>query len=154
MTVERINVTSGSTDWRAHILSNFPCIPFKIGNEFCASAEGFIQGIKFPEDDARRKEAFLSWGKRAKEYGTFAERKRIWWDGRSDPYGSDQHRMLIAIAINAKFAQNDMARKALHATTGLELYHDVGPESPDTSLPAELFCRILMEIRDKLPPLR
>lgn len=143
-----LNVTSKSDDWRAKRLSNFSQDPFILDSIELASVEGFIQGTKFPQDDLRRYEAFGLTGKKAKKYGEYAERKYVWWKGELIPYGSNEHYNLIERAIRAKFKQNPEALRALLETNGLILTHDVGePEPPNTSLPAEIFCRILTQIR-------
>ena len=150
MAVEVINVSSGSEDWRAHTLSNFPCFPFELDGMTFASVEGFIQGIKLPEEDSRRQQAFTLWGKHAKQIGTEAKRESVWWNGQQFVYGENDHRALIRRAIVAKFYYNEGARLALMATGDAELIHDVGPESPHTSLTAAYFCEILRAIRWRL----
>jgi len=143
-----INIGSKSTetDW----LSNFAPTSFQVGEIQFASVEGFLQGIKFPEEDPRRTEAFRSVGINAKRLGRGAERKFVWWRGRKIVYRSVRHLALIQRAIRAKFEQNQDARKALIATEGMTITHDLGhPESPKTSLPSNIFCYILMKIREK-----
>lgn len=39
--------------------------------------------------------------------------------------------------------------ESLLSTIGKKITHNVGPESPTTSLPKDLFCKILTRIRDK-----
>lgn len=148
--MEKLNVIAGSTDWRAHALSNFPCLPFKLDGVLLASVEGFVQGIKLLECDQRRQETFALWGKRAKAAGEHGSREYVWWAGREFIYNSPEHQFLIERAIRAKFQHNEGARLALSATQGLELIHNVGVESPFTSLPATTFCKILTEIREEL----
>jgi hypothetical protein len=150
-----LNVTSGSKDWRAYVLSNFPCFPFILDNKVIASVEGFIQGIKYPEGDPRRNKAFAAWGKTAKELGAEADRIFVWWHNDISPngileYGCSLHHDLIARAIRAKFSGNLGAQGALIRTEGLTLTHDVGPEDLKTSLPATVFCKILTDLRDEL----
>src|SRR4051812_16505029 len=130
MTNIQLNVSSGSGDWRAYALSNFPCFPFVLDGKPFASPEGFIQGIKFPPSDPRREEAFKLWGKRAKEIGLQAESVSVWWDDKCFGYNSQEHQSLIKRAIRQKFIYNNGAADALIATVGIELIHDVGPESP------------------------
>lgn len=145
-----LNVTIGSGDWRARLLSNFPFFPFLIDKEMMASPEGFIQGIKFSEHNPMRRMAFDAIGKGAKRLGRGAERKFVWWKGKAIPYGSPEHHKLIERAIRAKFGQNEKAMKALLATEEMTLTHDLGhPESPKTSLPAKVFCDILTRIREE-----
>ncbi|MEK7513080.1 MAG: hypothetical protein AAB601_02675 [Patescibacteria group bacterium] len=149
--MKTLNVLSSSPDWRAERLSNLAPYPFVLDGICCASAEGFIQGIKFPPSSKERPQAFLSSGAAAKRFGKFAGREFVWWDGRAIPYSSEEHRRLIGRAIRAKFDQSDLARRALIATEGLTLVHETGdPEHPDTSLPNEAFCTLLTKIREEL----
>ncbi|MFH0873421.1 MAG: hypothetical protein V1846_01125 [Candidatus Komeilibacteria bacterium] len=143
-----INVSSKSEDWRGRRLSNFSQDPFELDGVWFLSVEGFIQGTKFPEGDERRIKAFGLAYIQAKHMAQGAERKFIWWQGRTIPYASAEHRQLIERAIRAKFRQNYDAMKALLSTDDATLTHDTGdPEPADTSLPAVLFCGILMAIR-------
>lgn len=151
---EVLNIGSRSEDWRARCLSNFSAHPFVLEGETFASVEGFIQGIKFPPGDSRREEAFRSVGREAKKFGRKAEGKFVWWKNLTIQFGTEFHRLLIIWAIRAKFEQNEEAREALLATKGMILTHDLGhPESPNTSLPAAVFCEILMKIREEMEEL-
>lgn len=147
-----INVSSTSTDWRGLALSNFGLSPFVLDGMLFASVEGFIQGIKFPESDPRRAAAFVSSGWDAKRLGDTADRSAAYWGGVRVPYGSPEHHRLIERAMRARIAQSQGLQEALRSTAGATLIHDVGTgaESPTTSLPASVFCRILTEIRAEL----
>lgn len=145
-----LNISSQSDDWRARRLSNFSTDPFVIDDEEIASVEGFIQGTKFPEGHPTRQQAFQAAGVKAKRLGKEVERKFVWWKGKAITYGSTEHHQLIERAIRAKFEQNPEAKKALLATKGMILTHDLGsPEPPNTSLPATVFCDILTRIREE-----
>lgn len=145
-----LNIGSKSDDWRAKCLSNFSADQFILDGMQIASVEGFIQGIKFPEGDSRQEQAFCSVGRDAKRFGRSAEQKFVWWQGQVIPYWTREHHCLIERAIRAKFEQNLGALKALLATKGMTLTHDLGhPESYNTSLPAEVFCDILTRIREE-----
>ncbi|OHA46395.1 MAG: hypothetical protein A3A80_03480 [Candidatus Terrybacteria bacterium RIFCSPLOWO2_01_FULL_44_24] len=166
-----LNIGSQSEDWRARLLSNFAGTPFIIDDHHMASVEGFIQGIKYPEDHPNRARAFASDGYEAKRYGfkwslvkiqktSLAGRsmlgkvqrqtKFVWWNGVAIPYGSAEHHALIERATREKFNQNPEATEALLATGTLTITHDLGrPESPHTSLPAAIFCDILTKIRQE-----
>ena len=145
-----LNVSSAADDWRGYALANFPLAPFELDGVVLASVEGFLQGIKFPPGDPARAAAFLAHSIAAKRRGEAAERRSVWWNGRTLEYGSSEHHRLLARGIRAKFNQNAGLRLALGASAGLTIIHDVGPESPTTSLPATVFCRILVELRDEL----
>ena len=154
-----LNIGSVADDWRAKRLSNFSDDPFELDGRRFASVEGFIQGIKFPDGDPRRSLAFVSVGAQAKRIGHDAfdpksavwGRRVVWWGREQIPFGSFMHQRLIERAIRAKFEQNERARRALLATAGTKLTHDMGhPESRYTSLPARVFCDILTRIRTEL----
>lgn len=147
-----VNVSSTSTDWRGLALSNFGLSPFVLDGRLFASVEGFIQGIKFPEGDPRRATAFTSSGWAAKSLGDTADRSGAYWGGTRLQYGSPDHHCLIARAMRARIAQSVGLQEALKSTADATLIHDTGSgaESPTTSLPASVFCRILTEIRSQL----
>lgn len=147
----RLNISSTSDDWRGLALSNFPLSPFVLDGELFASVEGFIQGIKFREDDPRRATAFLSSGWDAKHLGDTADRSGAYWGGARIRYGSAEHHQLIERAIRARIKQCEGLRRTLRATEGMTLVHDTGkPEAPHTSLPAAVFCRILETLRREI----
>ncbi|KOF55019.1 MULTISPECIES: hypothetical protein [unclassified Achromobacter] len=146
-----LNVSSTSDDWRGLALSNFGLSPFIFNGMLFASVEGFIQGIKFPENDPRRLQAFNLSGWEAKHLGEQADRGGAYWNGQCLPYGSMQHHRLIEAAIRARIRQSAGLQRALLSTSGLVLIHDTGrKEAATTSLPAGVFCRILTGIRDEL----
>lgn len=147
--MKTLNVSAKSDDFRAARLSNFSPDPFTLDGLAFASAEGFIQGIMWPEEHPNRAAAFASVGSKAKRFGREAARESVWWFGQTIPFGSPEHHALIERGIRAKFEQNPEAMTALRETAGLTLIHDLGhPESPRTSLPAPVFCAILTRIRD------
>lgn len=146
-----LNVSSTSSDWKGVALSNFQLSPFSLDGILFASIEGFIQGIKFPEGDARREQAFVSSGWEAKNLAGEADRSGAYWQGRKFVYGSSEHHRLIERAIRARIAQNSGLAQVLASTGDATLVHITNePESPTTSLPAVVFCRILNQMRDEL----
>lgn len=146
-----LNVSSTSADWCGLALSNFWLSPFVLDDILFASVEGFIQGIKFAENDPRRLQAFNLSGWEAKHLGDKADRSGAYWNGQCLPYGSTQHHQLIERAIRARIDQSMGLQKTLLSTSGLDLVHDTGrAESPTTSLPATIFCRILSDLREEL----
>ncbi len=150
-----LNIGSRSEDWRAKEISNFPRYPFVLDNVLLASPEGFIQGVKLPPENPNRKIAFASVGIAAKRIGREARSitrftKCVWWKEKEIEYRSQEHFDLIERAIRAKFEQNPKAMKALLATAGMVLTHDLGhPESQYTSLPRKVFCDILTRLREE-----
>jgi len=148
---DQVNISATSGDWRGVALSNFGLSPFVFHGMLFASVEGFIQGIKFPEGDLRRQQAFHLSGWDAKKMGDQADRSGAYWAGERLPYGSARHHELITQAIQARIRQSPGLSEALLSTAVAVLVHETGqPESPTTSLPATVFCRALTELRDEL----
>lgn len=148
-----LNVSYDSDDRRASELSNFAHYGFILDGSMCASTEGFIQAIMWPERSENFRAGLNSWAREAKKLGKTAERKFVYWKGRTIPFGSSAHHGLIERAIRAKFEQNPSVMRLLRETKGLTLIHDTGrPESPVTALPAALFCTFLTLIREGKPP--
>ncbi len=149
--IRSLNISAVSDDWRGVALSNFVLSPFILEGRLFASVEGFIQGIKFPEQDPRRERAFTLSAWDAKKLGGEAGLEGVYWRGECLPYGSERHHQLIASAIRARILQSEGLRQALISTQGLVLVHETGaPDSPKTSLPTPVFCRIINELRDEL----
>ncbi|HBK34968.1 TPA: hypothetical protein DDZ01_03160 [Candidatus Uhrbacteria bacterium] len=136
-------------------LSNFPPAPFQIDGVQCASTEGFIQALKFPDPEMQRHVCSLV-GREAKFKGKKANKRvqhmgKVWWQGREIEFRSQEHMDLIERGLRAKFTQCDSARRALLATREATLTHHTGyKESPHTSLPARDFIRMLYKIRKEL----
>jgi len=146
-----VNISSTSADWRGLALSNFGLSPFVLDGKLLASVEAFVQGIKFPAGDPRREAAFKSSGWQAKHLGDTADRSGVYWAGLRLPYGSPDHHRLIERAMRARIWQSKGLQEALKSTADARLIHDTGcAESPTTSLPASVFCRILTDIRAEL----
>lgn len=141
--------------WPANVLSNFAVTPFTIDGVECASAEGFIQALKFPKIDMQVHVCTLV-GRKAKFKGKKANKRikreqKVWWQGQEFAYRSDEHFALIEKGLRAKYTQSDRARRALLATRDSTLTHNTGhKESPHTSLPALKFIAILYKIRKEL----
>lgn len=144
-----INAALKSDDPRGRILSNLSAHGFVLDGVRCESVEGFIQGIKLAPGDPRREETFALVGIPAWKMRVHAKGEYVWWGGKTIPYNSPEHRALIRRAIEAKFAQNRDALEALKQTRGFTIIHHTSvPESPNTSLPAVLYCKILTDIRE------
>ena len=156
----RVNVISASET--TGLISNFATTPFELDGNSFASIEGFVQFIKYPPTYEGRDEIAQMVGAQARRAGhainseNFAkldagESVVIYWQDQEIPYRSEAHFDLIERAIRAKFAANPAAAAQLLQTGDAVLHHDTGhPENPHTSLPAEVFCRILISARDAL----
>lgn len=149
-----LNIGSDSS-WLANVLSNFAATSFVIDGIKCASIEGFIQALKFPNPEMQVHVCSLI-GKKAKFKGKKANKRvkqtqKVWWQGQEFGFRSLEHFSLIERALRAKFTQNKRAQKALLATINMTLTHDLGhPKSPHTSLPAREFISMLYKIRQEL----
>ena len=148
-----INVSLGNENPKYAVLSNLARTPFKFDTYLFPTVEGFIQGLKF-KDRGKQHEVFGLDGKEALKAGRVITRSiidpanhLIYWKGQKYTYLSQTHRVLIKRAIKAKFRGNYYARQCLVETGDGELIHDVGKESPATSLPGSEFISILNEIR-------
>jgi len=156
MEKETINIRSDSKDWRGAILSNLADTPFQVGGHAFLSVESALQGIKF-FDRKKREEIFCLDGLSALREGrkiTNAIRDPnetyVYWDGKRIVYNSIEHRLLIAMFIGEKIRQNKKVQEALLATSGAFIYHDVGRENPNTSLPEKFYVEILLSQRKLL----
>lgn len=154
-----LNIRADSPDERGAILSNLAPTPFTIGNYTFPSVESALQGIKF-SDPKKQQEVFAMDGMSALREGrkvTLAikedEVSHVYWEGKSIEYNSPEHRMLIGMFIREKIRQNPKVQEALLATEGDFIYHDVGPENPNTSLPEKLYIEILLAERKILKKL-
>lgn len=146
-----INISALSDDWRGVALSNFCLSPFVLDGVLLASVEGFIQGIKFPPGSPLREQGFTAFGQDAKALSAQADSSGAYWDGKRCDYGSPEHHHLIERAIRARIAQNGGLQAVLRTTAGATIVHRTGmPESPATSLPADIFCAMLTRIRSEL----
>ena len=94
-------------------------------------------------------------GRFAKAYGKQAaarieHEQTIWWQGTAYGFRSPEHFALIERGLRAKFTQCLHAKQAILATQGMTLTHNLGYESPHTSLPKGHFIDILNRIRADL----
>jgi predicted NAD-dependent protein-ADP-ribosyltransferase YbiA (DUF1768 family) len=151
MAEEVLNVVFGSSDWRARLLSNFAPTPFELWGERFGSVEGFWQGLKYPEGSAEQKRVFGLSGYEAKRAGRKAPVGPggvFTWRGRVYRVGSLEHWDLMRQALRAKFEQCAEACRALLATRGLKLVHELPRDSK--TIPGAVFARMLEEIRADL----
>jgi hypothetical protein len=118
--------------------------------------EAPLQGIKY-ENQQEREAIFLMNGMDALKAGRKitqhikdTEEHFVYWLGEKILYNSQAHRLLIAAFIREKVRQSVDVQQALISTKGSFLYHDVGVESPNTSLPERLYIEILLAERKVL----
>ena len=153
MEKEIINIRSDSKDWRGALLSNLAHTPFEVGGHSFMSVESALQGIKF-FDRYKRAEVFHLDGLSALKAGRTITKSidadaenYVFWDNKRIEYNSIEHRLLIAMFIAEKVRQNIEVQKALLMTQGTFIYHDVGTEHPQTSLPEKFYIEILLAQR-------
>lgn len=154
--VEKINIRGDAKDWRAKILSNLAYTPFQIGEFIFPCVEAPLQGIKF-RDLEERKKVFKMNGIGALRMGREltlnikkGEANFVYWQNKRIIYNSTDHRLLIAMFIREKIRQNHNVQEALLATQKSFIFHDVGGESSNTSLPEKFFIEILLRERQLL----
>jgi len=153
---ESLNIKYRSEDWRGSILSNPADTPFRIGEIIFKSVESALQGIK-KRDTKEQNIIFgldgmsaLREGRKITDSIVAGEEYFVYWDGQSILYNSTEHRLLIAMFIGEKVRQNKIVQQALLETWGTFIFHDVGQESPNTSLPEKFYIEILLSQRKLL----
>lgn len=134
----------------ASALSNFACHPFIIDDIQCNSMEGFLQSLKFKNEEMQR-EICLLVGYGAKKAGRnkkWFRDQTLYWKGKPYKRKSSEYQVILDRAYNALF-QNDAFRKALYATKGCMITHTIGKiKESDTVLTQREFCSRLMYLRD------
>ena len=149
-----LNIHGRSKDPRARLLSPLAARPFRLGNLIFSSFEGFYQGLKFPEDDPRRVEAFASAYGHAKKFGPQAEGKYAWWGGEQFAYASKRHREIIELGGRASIVQCADRSQALLDTGNMKLTHETNEErrkgGPIAPWTASDFCELMERIREEL----
>lgn len=135
----------------ASTLSNFSPHPFVFDGVECASMEGLLQAFKFDKPHIQEQVCSLV-GLAAKRRGKARNRswqrvQKLWW--RDDEY--DRHGPEYQTLLNRAFAAlaaNDGFIRALLATGGATLTHNIGRRDPyDTVLTRAEFCGRLTILR-------
>lgn len=149
------NVASNSKNRIEKRLSNLDYAPFVLHGRQYASIEGFWQGLKFPEGSEMRAQVAAMSGLPSKTIGDTAEKSSTFeYLGQEYRVGSNEHRLLMKAALRAKFGQNPDCLQLLLATGNAEIIHEPkrkdGTSYPDSpTIPAAIFSRFLMELRDE-----
>lgn len=141
--------------WPGNILSNFAETPFVIDGISCRCSEGFIQSLKIEDPDKQKDLCSLSgqeaWEQGSNETEKVFSNKAVFWLGKEYLLHSSEHFALVKRALSEKYSQSNIAKEALLASAGTELIHEFGkPKGAKQSLPIEVFCRIVTEIRKEL----
>ena len=133
-------------------LSNFAPHKFIIDGVECNSMEGFLQSLKFKNEDMQKEVCKLV-GKSAKFKG---KKKKWWreqtlyWQGKEYKRDSEEYQELLDRAYS-ELAKNEGFRKALLATNNATLTHSMGKNDiHKTVLTSTEFCKRLTKIRSEL----
>lgn len=145
---EPINIAFDATPMPLRLISNLAATPFMLDGRRYASVEGFWQGLKFADPEARERVAALS-EMAAKAVGPKSEPgDRFAYEGREWVVGTVDHWALMERANRAKFEQSETARAALLSTGDKPLEHKVIPDS--RTIPGIIMADIWMRIRRDL----
>jgi predicted NAD-dependent protein-ADP-ribosyltransferase YbiA (DUF1768 family) len=131
-------------------LSNFAPHPFMLDDVKINSMEGFLQSLKFKNEDMQVHICTLV-GFNAKKSGSnknWQSKQILYWKGTEIKRDSQEYQNLLDRAYEAVFTQNKSARAALLATNDATLTHSIGRRKmSETVLTAREFCSRLMRIR-------
>ena len=131
-------------------LSNFAPHPFVLDGIQINSCEGFLQSLKFKNEDMQVHICTLV-GFKAKKSGAnknWQATQTLYWKGQEIKRDSQEYQILLDRAYDALFTQNKSARAALLATNDATLTHSIGRRKmSETVLTAKEFCSRLMSIR-------
>jgi len=136
----------------ASALSNFAPHPFEIDGVQCASAEGFLQSLKFSNPEMQKHVCTLV-GFKAKLAGkekNWYRDQTLYWLGKEYKRDGDEYQDLLDRAYDA-LSLNDSFKRALLATHDAVLTHSIGKNDiRATVLTRSEFCSRLMKIRARL----
>jgi predicted NAD-dependent protein-ADP-ribosyltransferase YbiA (DUF1768 family) len=131
-------------------LSNFAPHPFTLDGIEINSMEGFLQSLKFKNEDMQVHICTLV-GFKAKKSGShknWQSTQTLYWKGKSIKRDSQDYQDLLDNAYGAMFDQNKSARSALLATNKATLTHSIGRRKiNETVLTTKEFCGRLTRIR-------
>lgn len=146
-----MDISSGSS-YPASSLSNFAPHPFIIDDIECASMEGFLQSLKFKDENIQR-EICKKVGRQTKRAGAkknWQKEQTLYWRGKPYKRDSIEYQKLLDRAF-FELSKNSSFKKALLATKNANLTHSIGKKkSSETVLTKKEFIGRLMKIREKL----
>ena len=146
-----MDIRSGKP-YPACALSNFAPHEFFIDGVRCASAEGFLQSLKFKGVDMQEHICSLV-GRAAKAAGkdkNWKTTQTLYWRGVEIKRDSDEYQKLLDRAY-AALAQNEGFVNALLATHDAKITHSIGKSKiNDTVLTEREFCSRLLRLRKEL----
>lgn len=136
----------------SEVLSNFHPYAFAVDGVHCASMEGFLQSVKFENEEKQILVCGLV-GKQAKFKGKkkkWFREQLLYWKGQSFDRHSHEYQALLDRAFTS-LSKNEEFQKALLATGTSKLLHSIGKDDPTkTILTCDEFLSRLLEIRNKL----
>jgi hypothetical protein len=132
------------------VLSNFSEFHFIVDGIFCASMEGFLQSLKF-EDQNKQIEVCKLIGLKAKFKGKkkkWFKKQILYWNNKTIKRDSVEYQFLLDKAFTQLF-NNKEYKENLIKTKGFILTHKIGKNKiEETVLTTEEFCDRLMKLRD------
>lgn len=144
-----MEIRSKST-YPAGALSNFAPHPFVLDGVQCASMEGFLQSLKFKNQEMQKYVCSLV-GIKAKHAGKFKKwqtKQTLYWRGKEYARDSDDYQELLDRAYGA-LAKNSGFIEALKATGDAVLTHKMGRTNiRETVLTQTEFCSRLTKLRE------
>ena len=140
-----------TNSYPSNVLSNLCNNSFFFEGVFCQSMEGFLQSLKYEDQDCQRQICAME-GRNAKTKttATWQTDQIVWWKGVAVNRQGNEYQELIRKAYKAMFEQNKRFRAALMSSIGMKLYHSKGEQNTyKTILTESEFCSILTEMRDE-----
>lgn len=133
-------------------LSNFAPHPFEIDGIKCNSMEGFLQSLKYNNEDMQKHVCSLI-GLAAKRKGkkkSWYRKQELYWKGTTYKRNSREYQDLLDRAYMELF-KNTGFRKALKATGNATLTHSLGNnDMRRTVLTKQEFCSRLTMLRNNM----
>lgn len=135
---------------KEYSLSNFEHFEFYVDGVFCCSMEGFLQSLKF-EDQDKQIEICKLVGVKAKFKGKKKKwflNQKLYWKGEVIDRHSERYQDLLDIAFSELF-KNKFFKNTLMKTKGFNLIHSIGKENKEeTILTVSEFCSRLTILRE------
>ena len=134
----------------SNVLSNLCNNKFQFDGVCCGSMEGFLQALKYQDQDKQQQICSMKGGEARKQSNKQWQTDQIvWWKGEAYDRQNEEYQKLLRRAYQAMFDQNEQFKAALMSTRDIVLIYSCGEENAyKTIITEQEFCQILMEIRD------
>jgi predicted NAD-dependent protein-ADP-ribosyltransferase YbiA (DUF1768 family) len=146
-----MDIRSGCA-YPASALSNFAPHPFEIDDVKCNSMEGFLQSLKFKDENMQEYVCTLT-GSTAKFKGKPKKwwlTQTLWWKGKEINRHGNEYQQLLD-RVYGELSKNEGFKKALLATGDANLTHSIGKkDASHTILTEREFCGRLIKLRKEL----